>query len=116
LRAPANPFIYWGSGHVRKKGGFDVAHTSYTSYTSALDWIAESLMYKCEGLVYAARGLAKHLNDLATVLQANPEAALPIEEIRGLANQVIDQAIAVHTLRGVRMVAQAEADGRSWQP
>ncbi len=90
-----------------------MAHTSYTSYTGALDWIAESLMYKCEGLVYAARGLAKHLNDLAEVLQANPEATLPIEEIRGLANRVIDQAIAVHTLRGVRMVAQAEADGRS---
>lgn len=90
-----------------------MADTSDTTYTGALDWIAEALSFKREGLIYAARELAAHLSDLADVLRTDPEAALAVEEIRDLADHVVDQAMAIRTLRRVRTVAQAEADGRS---
>jgi len=85
---------------------------SDTAYTGALDWIAQAHTYKSERLIYAARALASQLIDMADTLRLRPEAPLAIEQIRNLADQVIDQAIAIQTLRSVRMVAQAEADGR----
>ncbi|MGH8932600.1 MAG: hypothetical protein ACRDZO_18745 [Egibacteraceae bacterium] len=89
-----------------------MSEAAITAYTGALDWIAEALTYKRERLICAARGLATQLNDLSASLRVHPDASLPIEEIRSLADQIVDQAIAIQTLRGVRMVAQAEADGR----